>query len=280
MEGNVAAIYVRVSTIKQVNDGYSLDIQEKELKKWCIDNDYDIYKVYSDRGKSGKDIYHRADMKQLLIDAKESKFNTVLFWDSSRISRNVSNLFLILDTLKKCNISIRMYKEPFDSTTPMGRAMIGFGGIISQLQREITGERVSYSMRARAEKGKRTCSGVLGYDLNGKDSLVINSKEAEYVKFCFDQYLIRKNLTEVAQEAKKRGYVGKRGKKPTPYSIQKIITRPIYCGYNSFCGETYKGDFEGIIDINTFNKAQKILLGQGKITGRKRIKPIRKLQNL
>ena len=72
-------------------------------------------------------------------------------------------------------------------------------------------------MLERAAQGKRTCSEILGYDLDGKDSFKINKKEAEYVRFCFSEYLLRKNLSEVAKEAKQRGFKGKRGK------IQQII---------------------------------------------------------
>ena len=77
-------------------------------------------------------------------------------------------------------------------------------------------------MLARAKKGKRTCSEILGYDLKGKDSFVINQKEAEYVRFCFDKYLERKNLSEVASLCQERGYRGKRGKIPNTWTISII----------------------------------------------------------
>ena len=69
---------------------------------------------------------------------------------------------------------------------------------------------------------------------------------------------------EVAQEARVRGYRGKRGREPTAWSIQKILTRPVYCGYYSYKGNLYKGDFAPIIDVQTFNKVQTLLRRQGK----------------
>ena len=105
-------------------------------------------------------------------------------------------------------------------------------------------------------------------------------KEAEYVRFCFSEYLLRKNLSEVAKEAKERGFKGKRGKIPTAYSVQKILTRTQYCGYNTFCGETYKGNFEPIIDVETYNKTLLLLNRQGKNIGRKRIKPLIKIETM
>lgn len=272
------AIYIRVSTLDQAREGYSLEAQEKTLRKWCADRKYIVYDLYADRGISGKDIEHRPDMNRLLRDAKDGEIDMVIFWALSRFTRSVSDLYFTMEKFQKWNVSMVSYTEAFDTSTPMGRAMIGIVGIFAQLERELTGERVSAAMEERAIQGKRTCSEVLGYDKYGKDSFIINKKEAEYVKFCFTEYLLRKNLSEVASVCREKGYRGKRGKIPTAYSIQKIITRPIYCGYNSFCGKVYKGNFDAIIDINTFNRVQSLLKRQGKISGRKRIEELVKIQ--
>lgn len=263
------AIYIRVSTLDQVWNGYSLDDQERILRQWCNDRRYKIFDLYIDRGISGKDVEHRPDMKRLLKDAKEKKFDVVLFWALSRLTRSVSDLYNVMVILQKHSIDMISYTESFDTSTPMGRAMIGIVGVFSQLERELTSERVSAAAEERAIQGKRTCSGVLGYDVDGKDSFKINSKEAEYVRFCFDEYLLRKNLSEVAKEARKRGYKGKRGKAPTAWSIEVIISRPIYCGYNIFKGKLYKGQYEPIVDIDTYNRVIALLKRQGKTYGRK-----------
>lgn len=273
----LVAIYIRVSTLDQAREGYSLEAQEKTLKRWCEDRKYQIYDIYADRGISGKDIDHRPDMNRLLRDAKTHEFDMVLFWALSRFTRSVSDLYNTLEKFQKWNISMISYTEAFDTSTPMGRAMIGIVGVFAQLERELTSERVSAAMAERAAQGKRTCSEVLGYDKNGKHSFKINENEREYVEFCFNEYLKRKNLSEVAEEARKRGYRGKRGGIPEAWSIQKIITRPIYCGYNSYCGMIFKGDYQPIIDIDTFNKVQSLLTKQGKTAGRKRIQQIVKI---
>lgn len=175
---------------------------------------------------------------------------------------------------QKWNVDMVSYTEAFDTSTPVGRAMIGIVGVFAQLERELTSERVSAAMAERAAQGKRTCSEILGYDLDGKDSFKINETEAQYVRFCFNEYLLQKNLSKVASKADRMGY---RGKVPTAWSIQKILTRPQYCGYNTYCGDIYKGDYEPIIDINTYNKVHSLLVRQGKISGRKRIEPLQKV---
>ncbi|GAA0265078.1 hypothetical protein GCM10008922_25170 [Faecalicatena contorta] len=262
------AIYIRVSTYDQARDGYSLDAQEKALIKWCNNRGYEIYHLYADRGISGKDINHRPEMRKLLRDAQDGKFDLVLFWSLSRFTRSVSDLYNTMSLLQQHNVRMTSLTESFDTASPMGRAMIGIVGVFAQLERELTGERVFFAMQERAQQGKRTCSDVLGYNVSGKDTFVINPTEAEYVKFVFEKYLERKNLSEVAKLCRQQGYRGKRGKIPTAYSVSVILTRPIYCGYNTFCGELFKGNHEPIIDTKTFNRVQFLLKKQGRFSGR------------
>lgn len=277
-ENKRIAIYIRVSTLDKAREGYSLEAQEKTLRKWCNDRKCEVFDLYADRGISGKDIEHRPDMNRLLKDAKEGKFDIILFWALSRFTRSVSDLYSTMEKLQKWNVDMVSYTEAFDTSTPMGRAMIGIVGVFAQLERELTSERVRAAMAERASQGKRTCSEILGYDLDGKDSFKINEEEAEYVRFCFSEYLLRKNLSEVAIEANMRGFRGKRGKKPTAWSIQKILTRTQYCGFNTFLGEIYKGNYESIVDVETFNKVSALLKRQGKVTGRRRIESIIKIE--
>lgn len=253
------AIYTRVSTVDQVQDGYSLDAQRETLSKWCASHDHVVYNVYSDKGISGKDITHRKQMRSLLQDAEAKKFDIILVWALSRFTRSVGDLYDTLSKLNKWGIEFVSYTESFDTSTPMGRAMIGVAGIFAQLERELTGERVIAAMAERARQGKRTCNEVLGYDLDGKDSFKVNAEEAERVRYIFAKYIEYKNLSAVAELCRVRGYVGKRGKQPNAWSIYVILTRPVYCGYNLFQGVFYKGRHEPIIDVKTYNRVQRLL---------------------
>ena len=264
------AIYIRVSTLDQAREGYSLDAQERTLRKWCADRKHEIYDVYIDPGISGKDIDHRPEMVRLMEDAKNKHFDTVLSWALSRFTRSVSDLYTTMSKFQTWGISLVSYTESFDTSTPMGRAMIGIVGVFAQLERELTSERVSACLAERARQGKRTCNEILGYDLDGRDSFKIVSKEAEYVRFVFDRYLVYKNLSQVAELCRQRGYHGKRGCLPTAYTVQVILRRPQYCGYNTFKGELYKGNYEPIISVEIYNRAQTIMSRQGRSTGRTR----------
>lgn len=266
-----AAIYKRVSTTEQAREGYSLEAQEKVLKEYCKIKNYEIFDIYSDEGISGKDIEHRDGMKRLLVDAEQQRFQIILVWKLTRFTRKLSDLVKTCEDLEKWNVSLVSYSESFDCSTPAGKLIRNMLGTVAQFEREVIAENVKLGLNARAEKGKRTCNLVLGYDVDGKDSLKINEKEAIYIRFVYESYLVYKNLIQVAEVCRERGYKGKRGKSPTAQSILVILTRPLYCGYNSYCGKIYKGKHKEIIDIETFNKVQNLLRKQGRSTGRPRL---------
>lgn len=275
------AIYIRVSTLDQAEEGYSLDAQERTLRKWAADKKYEVYDLYADRGISGKNIDRRPEMRRLLEDAKEQRFDLVLFWALSRFTRSVSDLYRIMEKFTRWNISLASYTEAFDTSTPMGRAMIGVVGVFAQLERELTSERVSAAIQERALKGKPTCHEVLGYDYDKKThNLYINEMEAEQVRFIFESYLIYKNLSQVAEICREKGYTGKRGRMPSAYTMYRILVNAIYCGYNNYHNETYPGTHEPIITIDTYNKVQTLLKRQGKIVGRKRLSEIKTVKPL
>lgn len=262
------AIYIRVSTLDQAREGYSLEAQEKVLRKWCKDRGYYVFAVYADRGISGKDIAHRPEMGRLMRDCEEDKFDIVLFWALSRFTRSVSDLYRTLEVLQKYKIDMVSYTESFDTSTPMGRAMIGIVGVFAQLERELTAERLRLSLSTRAEHGKPTFVSALGYDRIDRNIVSVNPREAEIVRFIFSTYLKRKNFMEVSEACNKNGYRGKRGAKFSATSVRTILTTPVYAGYNTFCGKLYKGDFPALITKREYNKVAKTIMDRGRAYGR------------
>lgn len=266
------AIYIRVSTQEQAREGYSLEAQEKILRDYCQIKKHQIVNVYSDEGISGGSIEKRLAFQKMIRDAKNKQFDAILVWKLTRFSRNLSDLIQTCEELEKNGVYLISFSESFDSTTPAGRMIRSMLGTVAQFEREVTAENVKLALENRASSGARTCSEILGYDLQGKTSLQINEKEAVYIRFVFDNYLIYKNLSEVAALCREKGFTGKRGRKASAQSILVILTCPVYAGYNRYCGQVYKGSHEPIISVKQYNKVQSILKQQGKLNGRKRLK--------
>lgn len=207
----VIAIYTRVSTLDQAQDGYSLDAQQRVLRDWCNMRGHSIYGIFIDAGISGKDIQHRPAVREMLAVVESGKIDCVLVWALSRLTRSVADLYAMWETLCRNNCELISYTETFDTSTPMGRAMLGLLGVFAQMEREITAERVATAMRERAEQGGRTCSCVLGYDTI-PGGLAINPREAEIVKSIYQVYEDTGSLSATAKWCRDRNITGKRGK--------------------------------------------------------------------
>ena len=182
------AIYSRVSTIEQAEEGYSIAEQERLLTEWCNKMDYDVYNCYADRGISGKDIKSRPALKELLKDAKEKKFNMVISWKINRISRKLEDVLKIVNILEDNNISFKSYSEPFETNTPAGKMQFQMMALIGEFERGTIAQNVKMGMCAKARAGEWCGGRVLGYDLGqlekqqgakrNKTKRIINEKEA------------------------------------------------------------------------------------------------------
>ncbi|MGY5216883.1 recombinase family protein [Clostridium butyricum] len=236
----IIAIYTRVSTIEQAEEGYSNDEQERLLTNWCNKNGYEIYKFYSDRGISGKDIKHRPALKELLKDAEEKKFDMVISWKINRISRRLSDVLKIVDIFEKNNITFKSYSEPFETDTPAGKMQFQMMALIGEFERGTIAQNVKMGMCAKARAGEWCGGRVLGYDLvpiddiqtgkRRKTKLIINEKEAEVVRIIFNEYANGKGYKAITNKINKLGYKTKKGNNFSVGSIKDILTNPVYIG--------------------------------------------------
>ena len=136
------AIYVRVSTSEQAKSGYSVGEQVDRLKSYCKALGYKNPKVYNDAGFSGAKI-DRPALSLLINDVKAKKIEKVLVYKLDRLSRSQKDtLMLIEDIFLKNGCDFVSISENFDTSTPLGRAMIGILAVFAQLEREQIKERI------------------------------------------------------------------------------------------------------------------------------------------
>ncbi|HET1438821.1 TPA: recombinase family protein, partial [Streptococcus pneumoniae] len=178
---NKVAIYVRVSTTNQVEEGYSIDEQKDKLSSYCDIKDWNVYKVYTDGGFSGSNT-DRPALESLIKDAKKRKFDTILVYKLDRLSRSQKDtLHLIEDVFIKNGIEFLSLQENFDTSTPFGKAMIGLLSVFAQLEREQIKERMQLGKLGRAKSGKSMmwAKTSYGYDYHKETGTVtINPAQA------------------------------------------------------------------------------------------------------
>lgn len=256
---NKVAIYVRVSTTNQVEEGYSIDEQKDKLSSYCHIKDWSIYNIYTDGGFSGSNT-ERPALEQLIKDAKKKLFDTVLVYKLDRLSRSQKDtLYLIEDIFLENKIDFVSLLENFDTSTPFGKAMIGILSVFAQLEREQIKERLMLGKIGRAKSGKSMmwARTSYGYDYHKKTgTMTINEFEAIVIRYIFNSYLEGMSITKLRDRINE-----KYPKEPAWHYriIRGILANPVYCGYNQYKGRIYPGNHEPIITEEIYNKTQEEL---------------------
>ena len=214
------------------------------------------YKIFEEKGISGKNIVDRPVLQDLLLNLKE--FDIILTWKLNRIGRNMRDILNIMYEFDKNNVRFISYNENIDTSNSMSKMLMYVIGICAEIERDNTSENVKLAKRQEFENGKVTAKKVLGYDLINKQ-LVINKKEANIVKFVFETYSKTHNYYKTAQICNLKGFKGKKGQCFHASSIKTIIQNQIYLGFNNFHNEEIKkGKHQAIITKSLYNKVNNI----------------------
>ncbi|HEP5759304.1 TPA: recombinase family protein [Streptococcus pyogenes] len=256
---NKVAIYVRVSTTNQAEEGYSIEEQKDKLSSYCNIKDWSVYKVYTDGGFSGSNT-KRPALEQLIRDAKKKLFDTVLVYKLDRLSRSQKDtLYLIEDVFLENKIDFVSLLENFDTSTPFGKAVVGILSVFAQLEREQIKERMQLGKLGRAKAGKSMMWARTSYGYNYQKetgTLDINPAQSLVVKYIFERYLAGRSITKLRDD------LNDKYPKDIDWNyraVRMILANPVYCGYNQYKGQVYPGNHEPIITEEDFNKTQEEL---------------------
>lgn len=233
-----AAIYARKSKLSEKGDSVENQIRkcESHLKNIDVTN----ILVYKDDGFSGKDTSRPAFTK-MMQDAKDKKFNILICYKFDRVSRNVTDFSNLVDKLTELDISFISLSEQFDTSSPIGKAMMNICSVFSQLERETTCLRVTDNMYALAE---------LGYWLGGECPTGFKNKRLTYqdasgkqksysilepideeltlVNLIYDKYLSFKSLSKLEKYMLSNNIKTKRQKDFSKAALATILRNPCY----------------------------------------------------
>ncbi|MGV2939306.1 recombinase family protein [Mesobacillus sp. LC4] len=223
------AIYCRVSTEEQASEGYSISAQLHTLRQYASLYGWQIAEEYVDEGISGKNIKGRPALQKLNLDVDKGKFQAVLVWKISRLSRNMLDTLVLLEKFDEYDVKFISYSENFDTSTPIGKLVVQLMASIAEMERNTLSENVKLGMTQRAKEGNWNGGVVFGYDSVEKE-LVINPDEAKIVKHIFQLYADGKGLKAITNHLNKAGYRTKRNRHFSINGIATILDNHIYIG--------------------------------------------------
>ncbi len=258
------AAYIRVSTDEQANEGFSIEAQKRNIIEWTIKHNYEIYDFYIDDGYSGKNL-NRPKIKKLLLDIKDNKFDIVLVYCLDRLTRDIVDLWTLIDNFKHYKIEFLSVTDQTTTSTAGDRLNLNIKGIFAQYERERIGERVAVAMEQRAKEGWYTGRVPLGYNYDSNTKMYsINEDEAKIVKRIFQMHIDGYGSNKICKKLNLEGLRNKRGNEFAENSINYMLTHAwYYSGYFLYHPKNKEpiylkaNNIEPIFTIEEFKKIKK-----------------------
>ncbi len=272
------AIYSRKS--KFTGKGESIENQIELCKTYIATHLPDITSenilIFEDEGYSGGHL-DRPKFQEMISLVKKKEISHIICYRLDRISRNIGDFAQLIEELNDLGTGFISIKEQFDTSSPMGRAMMYIASVFSQLERETIAERISDNLRELAKTG-RWLGGVTptGFASKAVEKITIDGKlkkafklvpikeEVDLVKLIFAKYLETNSLCATETFLIQNNYKTKNGRDFSRFTIKNILENPVYmcadkAGFEFLTKnnvEIFGGfeTFDGISGIMAYNK--------------------------
>lgn len=272
------AIYTRKS--KFTTSGESIETQINLCRDYARERlNINDFTIYEDEGFSGGNI-NRPNFQRMLSEARLGKFDVIICYRLDRISRNVADFSKLINELEALNIKFVSIKEQFDTSTPMGRAMMNIAAVFAQLERETIAERVRDNMLELAKSG-RWLGGITPTGFESKEEVYFDQygvkrkfynlspvyRELEIIKTIYYKFLELQSLSDLENYLLQMDIKSKNNRIFNRSSLKIILSNPVYAVgdklFYEYCREnkmlladdilSYNGE-RGILTYNKYNE--------------------------
>jgi DNA invertase Pin-like site-specific DNA recombinase len=162
----IALLYARVSTQMQVNDGMSLDAQERDLKRAAEHAGFTEFEILREEGRSGKSIKGRPVLSAALMKLDRGDAAAIFVTRIDRLARSTQDFLSIVDRADKNGWRIVMLDLNLDTSSYQGRFVVTIMSALAEMERAIIAERQKDVHKDRREKGLKW-----GIDLGPKQAI-------------------------------------------------------------------------------------------------------------
>ena len=270
LERSITAIYIRVSTQRQAVEGDSLEAQENAALSYLEYKgiDQSTVRLYVDGGKSAKD-QNRPELQRLRAEISNGEVKRVIVFKLDRLTRSLLDFVDLWELFSTNDVQFISIREDFDTSNPMGEAMIKLIMIFAELERRLTAERTLATMLDRARRGLWNGVSPLGYiiDPENPGKLLVVPDEATLIQlYIFDAYERLGSIGAVQRQLRKDGITvpsriskygkARGGKHFQKQQIRRILSNRVYIGTLEWGGEVCEDAFEAIIPVKQFQRVQ------------------------
>ena len=266
-----AAVYVRVSTLKQKNEGISIEAQETMCREAAGKDPFNVEYVIKDEGKSGGSIAKRQGMQEVIRLITSKSIGALYMVSSDRLARNTVDDIMVRDICRKNNVLLKCLNQPDAEDNAMSRMVNTVFASFNQMQRDITSEKVKQTMTVKAEAGYFPSMAPLGYrnainpnenvETTAKKIIIADPESAPFITTMFKLYSTGNfNVHDLTDLLYEKGLRTKKGGHVSPTRTFQMLRDRAYLGELHW-GETHlkEGKHPALIDEATFNRVQSVL---------------------
>ena len=261
-----AAIYARVSTKDQAEEGFSISAQLRALRDYCQTHGWEIVAEYVDEGLSAahESAASRPQFRRLMADVEARRFDVIVVHKLDRFSRNLIVTLQSLARIDKAGATFVSLTEQIDYTTPMGRLCLTMIGGLAQWYSDNLASEVRKGRRERIDLGLPNGDLAFGYVSTGDSHQppVVVKAEAELVREMFRRYAAgTQSANQIAAWLNEQGARprSKRGlTKFTKAAVMEMLSNPFYAGRVRYKGEELPGRHEACVSEELFTVVQAI----------------------
>jgi site-specific DNA recombinase len=262
-----AILYIRVSTDRQAEEGFSLPAQETALRQYCKNKNIEVAALFKD-DYSAKAGFDRPGYNQLkaFIAKNKNQISYLLVTQWSRFSRELMAAFGEFYNLKQAGIAVNAIEQPIDFSIPENLLTASIYFAMPQVENERLALRTIAGMREAIKQGKYIYTPPKGYKSNKlTKEIEVDDSIAEVVKWAFNEY--SKGIY-TAQEV--RHAANKKGLNLSKQAFLNMLSNQTYLGkvylkeYKEEPAKWFNASHKPIIDEHTFNKVQYLLKKKSK----------------
>ena len=284
-----AVTYIRVSSDRQVEQGTSLDNQERMCGEWASRNGVTVLRTFREEGVSAKTL-NRPEIQKLIAYGEEnsSEIDYLIVYQIDRLSRNMGDFMELVKFTAKHKVELRDSTSHLESNES-DELIQGMQALMAQHDNRLKSKRVTENMKRHAGNGFRMHQAPYGLrnirDELGRPTLEPVPEVADKITYLLTEFA--KGITTKRQLVTLAGEIGLTQPNTKPMSYQfldKLLTKPIYAGLEKSSltdGQIVSSAFEGIVPEWVYFTNQQLLTGrkQSKTEGYKTVNgdyPLRK----
>lgn len=204
--------------------------KDKSTKKFV--KKFEKIGIYADEGISGKSLRNRMAFNQMILDAKQKKFDVIYVEDGSRFSRSTEDALKVIKDLRELGIGVYFRKEGITSLDVQSDMILTFMFAFYTNENQIKSERMKWAIHRMHINGKWNGAAPFGFDVEkGKSKLVVNIEEAKIVKLIYDLFLDEGYGTgKIVRYLNSNGIKTKKGKLWSQKQVSDILDNKLYNG--------------------------------------------------